>query len=405
MKIKIIVGANFGDEGKGLMTDYFSYQAANPCLVIKSNGGSQAGHTVTTPDNRKHIFHHFGSGVFTGAETYLAEDFIVNPILFHKERETLLSLGEKPFCLVHKNCRITTPYDMLINQFAEESRREQRHGSCGMGIYETIIRNEKIPFTLDPFLFGRRKTAALLDDIRENYIPERIKELGIQTIPQEMMQWIQNENIKENFLDDCEYFQNNISLITKLNLNSYETILFECGQGLLLDQNNTEYMPYLTPSNTGIQNPIKIIKSIENNCKEIEICYVTRTYMTRHGAGRFDSECKKEEIGNKILDETNISNQFQGNLRYGYFDKDLIINMIKDDLDQNLIKDQNFTISIAFTHMNETKNLLKCKEEEIRPREFLSNLQKKIESNTIKLKKYYLSYSRTRENIKQHFFD
>ena len=67
--IKIVIGANFGDEGKGLMTDYFCHQAEQRnenCIVVLHNGGAQRGHTVTTPTGIKHIFHHFGSGTFCG---------------------------------------------------------------------------------------------------------------------------------------------------------------------------------------------------------------------------------------------------------------------------------------------------------------------------------------------------
>ena len=53
--IKIVIGANFGDEGKGLMTDYFSQKPNS--IVVCSNGGAQRGHTVTTPDGIRHVFH------------------------------------------------------------------------------------------------------------------------------------------------------------------------------------------------------------------------------------------------------------------------------------------------------------------------------------------------------------
>ena len=61
-KIKIVIGANFGDEGKGLITDFFSY--CLPTLVVMSNGGAQRGHTVDTADGKHHVFKHFGSGTF-----------------------------------------------------------------------------------------------------------------------------------------------------------------------------------------------------------------------------------------------------------------------------------------------------------------------------------------------------
>lgn len=53
--IKIVIGANFGDEGKGLMTDYFSQKSNS--IVVCSNGGAQRGHTVTTPTAIRHVFH------------------------------------------------------------------------------------------------------------------------------------------------------------------------------------------------------------------------------------------------------------------------------------------------------------------------------------------------------------
>ena len=61
--IKVVVGANFGDEGKGLMTDYFCHQATSKnksCIVVMSNGGAQRGHTVNLLDGKRHVFKHFG---------------------------------------------------------------------------------------------------------------------------------------------------------------------------------------------------------------------------------------------------------------------------------------------------------------------------------------------------------
>lgn len=71
-------------------------------------------------------------------------------------------------------------------------------------------------------------------------------------------------------------------------LKEFDNIVFEAGQGLLLDQNNKKYFPHLTPSNTGIKNAKKIIEGIDWGDEiNIETCYVSRTYLTRHGAGEF----------------------------------------------------------------------------------------------------------------------
>jgi adenylosuccinate synthase len=116
--IKVVVGSNFGDEGKGLMTDYFCHQATSKgenCIVVMSNGGSQRGHTVVDADGTRHVFKHFGSGTLTGADTYCADDFILNPMTFCKEYDEL-QLKYLPHIYVHPNCKWTTPYDMFINQ-------------------------------------------------------------------------------------------------------------------------------------------------------------------------------------------------------------------------------------------------------------------------------------------------
>ena len=87
-KVKVVIGANFGDEGKGLMTDYFASKEDN-AIVVLHNGGAQRGHTVITPEGYRHVFRHFGSGAYVGAATYITKEFIVNPILFRQEYEKL----------------------------------------------------------------------------------------------------------------------------------------------------------------------------------------------------------------------------------------------------------------------------------------------------------------------------
>ena len=85
-QIKVVIGANFGDEGKGLMTDYFCKRLSESgsVLNIRFNGGAQAGHTVVVPtlgQQKRHVFSHFGAGSFVnGTDTYLSGNFILNPM-------------------------------------------------------------------------------------------------------------------------------------------------------------------------------------------------------------------------------------------------------------------------------------------------------------------------------------
>ena len=336
--IKIVIGANFGDEGKGLMTDYFS---SNPnTIVVCSNGGAQRGHTVFEPSTgTRHVFHHFGSGTLKGADTYLPKYYILNPIVFNQEYEELSEYIENLKIYVNPACMITTPFDMMANQIKEQSRGNNRHGSCGTGIFETITRY-------------KAGVTALNYDIISEYYTEKFKKENIQ-LSKEWAATFYDKNIFKMFIEyDYPLMKQRSTIAYDDILKEYNNIIFEAGQGLLLDQNNTAYFPHLTPSNTGIKNPAEIINSInwEEEIK-VETCYVSRTYLTRHGAGPFKTECWKEEINHSIHDKTNEPNAWQGSLRYGFLN-------IKDMLDRcyndfKSAKIDNNTFSVAITHLNE----------------------------------------------------
>ena len=348
---KIVIGANFGDEGKGLMTDYFANEAKKQdksCLVVCHNGGSQRGHTVVSPSGLRHVFHHFGSGNYEGADTYLSSEFIVNPIIFNREFSELKSKELMTKCYVDRNCYITTPFDMMINQIVEEHRGDGKHGSCGLGIFETIVRS-RTDKSYSVYEFSNMPVCDMrmfLDNIATEYLPYRLKQLGIENIPAKWAEILNDKgNIIENYINDFLFMLDNVQIINSDIVDDYNYVIFEGAQGLLLDQNNLSYMPHLTPSNTGIKNPMDIIGNRE--C-EVEACYVSRTYMTRHGAGRFDTECKKSDINENIVDLTNIPNPYQDTIRYGM--------LMLNDLKNRIISDlgsANVNKSIAITHLNE----------------------------------------------------
>ena len=352
MVIKVVIGANFGDEGKGLMTDYFCHQSTlrgEKSLVVLHNGGAQRGHTVVTPDGNRHVFHHFGSGTLVGADTYLSEEFVLNPMIFRQEWEELEEMGVTPKIYVNHACKVTTPFDMILNQIIEESRDNSRHGSCGMGINETIIRdvcNYPCEMWNDSSDEAKRY---YLKEIRK-YVEERLEDAGINEISKEWEDIICSDSLIENFISDLNFMCRNISIRFDNFIEYYDCLVFENGQGLLLDQNNTAYYPHLTPSNTGIKNSLEIIA--EMSCKpDIEVCYVTRTYLTRHGAGRLDGECDKQEINPDMQDLTNVPNPHQGTLRYA--------KLIEKSLEERILKDfeparkYGAKLSLAITHENE----------------------------------------------------
>lgn len=108
----------------------------------------------------------------------------------------------------------------------------------------------------------------------------------------------------------------------------YDTVIYEGAQGLLLSEDNVEYWPNLTPSYTGSKYIADYINGLDNSI-DVEVCYVSRGYMTRHGAGKFLTECKREELNPMIIDRINETNKFQGTIRYGYLDLDLLERTIK----------------------------------------------------------------------------
>ena len=90
---KIVIGANFGDEGKGLVTNHFCEDALNRGLkpvVIFHNGTAQRGHTVDYTTKLRHVYHHFGSGTAEGVPTFFAKTFFIHPMTYTKEYYELL---------------------------------------------------------------------------------------------------------------------------------------------------------------------------------------------------------------------------------------------------------------------------------------------------------------------------
>lgn len=365
--IKVVIGSNFGDEGKGLMTDYFSHQSTKrdeKCVVVLSNGGAQRGHTVTAPDGAQHVFHHFGSGTLAGAQTYCISDYILNPMTFVKEYFELRQLGYTPPAMyIESNCRWSTPFDMIINQVLESARENKKHGSCGMGIWETVVRYQKRPKSYNLYHFNmlpHEYKLSYLKDIRDNYLPERLKEEGVLSIPESWIDIVYSDQLLIHFIEDVQFMINHTIPAAQVPLNTFKHIIFENGQGLLLDQDLTFYGNNTTPSSTGSKNAITTINKYFGNSADqvnVEMCYVTRTYMTRHGVGRFETECSKNLINASMFDETNITNPFQDNLRYGELIIPNLLNRVSGDFNQasRLICTPNVSISanIAVTHANE----------------------------------------------------
>lgn len=344
MKAKVVIGAGYGDEGKGLFTNYFS-SLNDKNMVIRFNGGAQAGHTIVTDKGQRHVFGHFTANSFLkNSRGYLSKHFLINPIIFLKELTSLNNLGLSPVIAAHDDCYITTPYDMAINQWLERSRGvDSRHGSCGLGIGETVHRSEIAKKLLQ--IKDTNSTTILkdkLEDIR-SFFEYRVKELQLEKYLEEN-KFILSDGLIDRFIEDV--FLMKETLITGVNYLNHEyfkdyEIIFEGAQGLMLDQVMGDF-PHVTRSNTGLKNVIDICK--ENNIIELDVLYATRCYKTRHGAGSLKNELGFKPYEN-IVDKTNIPNEYQGSLRFSYIDIDELYEFINKDI--NSVKEDLNTYNIS----------------------------------------------------------
>ncbi len=322
-----VIGAHFGDEGKGVLTDALVASQEVPPLVVRFNGGAQAGHTVVTPEGRRHVFGHLGSGTLAGAPTLLSRFFVSNPMLLAKEWEDLADLD--PVVFADPKGLVTTPWDMLVNQALERARGAHRHGSCGVGFNETITRSEDPAFCLRVEDLAQ---AALLEEklegIRDIYLPRRLETLGL--VPDATFQsLLASPELRADYLRACASFTRRVQVRPEAELLAQaQDLVFEGAQGLLLDECHP-WFPHVTRSRTGLPNVLALAR--EAGLDHLDVVYVSRWYLTRHGAGPFPSELPGKPSP-AIQDPTNQPNDWQGTLRFGLLDLDLLRSTIHADL-------------------------------------------------------------------------
>lgn len=320
MKGKIVIGLLWGDEGKGISTDYLYEQAEGERkIVVRFSGGQQAGHNVCKGD-LKHIHSSFGAGTLAGAPTYLTEHTAMYPIAMYREYKVLKEKGINPSIFINPKANVSTPYDIEYNRITE---RIKRHGSCGMGVAATMKRNIETGYKLYAVdLTNVDVYKAKLVNIEEYYFNLlRTQGFSIEEIAE----------YHNNCVSEMIYFHNAVDKIPFFikgydYLKGFNDIIFEGSQGVLLDMDHG-FFPNVTYANTTSKNAIEVCDKI--GCKDIEIYYITRCYQTRHGNGWMSNNDKVELINTE--EEINVDNEWQNNLRIGEIDYDLINYAIKVD--------------------------------------------------------------------------
>jgi adenylosuccinate synthase len=335
----IVIGLGYGDEGKGLTTNYLCINNKNP-VVIRFNGGHQAGHCVVTESGQKHIFSNFGAGTLRDTPTFWTRFCTFSPGYFLEE---LATLPVKPKFYIDFKSPITTHYDILYNRTSEISLGKKRNGSCGVGFGATIDRNKNGPKFKFEDLLEASKVKKKLYEI-SNYYRQLI---NLNTkFDFDVFNHKEEDDIFEQSVKELHKLVSDgiVVPISERDLFSdkffWSTYIFEGAQGIMLDRSFGKH-PHITKSNTGSRNALKIIQR-QNLKLNIEIYYVTRAYQTRHGAGPFPKQDKSFQLINNE-EETNIQNQYQGAFKSNYLS----------------LNDLNSAIGFDKTYSKElTKNLI-----------------------------------------------
>ena len=366
MHIEAVIGANYGDEGKGLFTEYLCRNRPSP-LVVLSNGGCQRGHTVNNVEHGiRHVFHHFGSGTLLNVPSVFSKTFLLNPIKYIEEKKELESIGIKPTAFRAPGCLVQLPCDMLTNQAIERARGFGRHGSCGWGIWETKVRNsEHALLSFEQFAsYDCKKKMATYLDCLEWQIENRLKGVYAPIYAEELSH-VKDNGFIAHFIKDFEDMAREVKALDSDSLLEAdlgicgfdaETLVVECGQGLLLDK---KYAPidengstdiHTTPSSCGMVGAVDAVGD-GIDASIVTANYVSRTYFTRHGAGPFP----EEDASVAFKDETNISNEYQGSLRFGKIDEtsaaQLLIRIAYDALGGCVPNANRY--NLVMTHCNE----------------------------------------------------
>lgn len=293
MKIDIVIGLGYGDEGKGRVVNHL---ATRDSTVIRFNGGHQAGHTVMWGSHR-HVFSSLGAGTFKGADTYISRYCTFYPPAFLNEMAAIRPIVRNPVVWVDSEALITTPLDIWENKTIETDRGDDAHGSVGVGFGATIERSELLK------IYAR-------DLKHPNILRKKIEMMRLHYYSD--IEYDQDE--MEEFMKACISSASMIHIIDEADFFKVarEHLIFEGAQGVMLDM-DYGFFPHVTRSNTTSRNAIELLEKY-HPLEEVHMKYVTRAYATRHGNGPFDDS---DIVLKNALGETNVTDEWQGKFRIG----------------------------------------------------------------------------------------
>lgn len=289
----VVVGLQWGDEGKGKIVDFLSEKAD---VVARYQGGHNAGHTVVI-NNEKFILHLIPSGIlYKDKMCLIGNGVVVDPAALIEEINGLrargVEVGENLF--LSKNAHLIMPYHIVIDKENERLRGVKSIGTTGRGIGPTYCDKIgrggiRVAELLHPAVFKEKLKANL---VHMNFLLENlyhVSSLNVDDIYNEYMEYAEKLS---PYIADTDILINDM-------ISEKKNILFEGAQGTLLDVDHGTY-PYVTSSNaiaggacTGLGvGPTKISK----------VLGVVKAYTTRVGSGPFPTELK-DALGDKLREK------------------------------------------------------------------------------------------------------
>lgn len=294
MSSVVVVGTQWGDEGKGKITDFLAEKAD---VVVRFQGGNNAGHTIVF-DNKKFALHLIPSGIFRkDTINILGNGMVINPKALIEELEMLNSGGLKVFNLaISDRAHVVLPYHSVLDQLFEDLKGgNKKVGTTNKGIGPAYSdKTARIGIRMCDFIDLEEFKDKLTDNL--NYYNKLFKlfgkpEINIDKVFEEYQEY---STILKSYVTDT-------SILLNEQFANNKNVLFEGAQGSLLCLDHGTY-PYVTsssptaasvPLNTGISP-----KFID------EILGVTKAYSTRVGSGYFATEVEND-ITQRIRDVGN----------------------------------------------------------------------------------------------------